>query len=171
MESMKTKIAQRLERAFAEKGFAEPGVDDLRAASEVSLRTLYKYFPSRAEMVVAALDNRHTRYTAFLFADLPEAPEAALDLVFERVGAWMRANAPTGCMFHGAVAAHPGDPALAEMLDRHKRDIAARLAKAACLPGREDKLLLLHEGLTQSFAVLGERAVASAKAMARSLRA
>lgn len=171
MESMKAKIAARLEEAFAARGFAEPGVDDLREVSQVSLRTLYKYFPSRMDMVIAALDNRHARYTAFLFADLPDRPDAAADTIFERIGEWMQAGSATGCMFHSAVAAHPGNPALAELLGRHKREIASRMARAAGLHGGEDELLLLHEGLTQSFTLLGDRAVASAKAMARGLRA
>jgi len=170
METTKDKIAQRLEETFAARGFAEPGVAELREASEVSLRTLYKYFPSREDMVIAALDTRHRRYLAYVFADLPDAPDAALETIFERIGEWMRTGSPTGCMFHSAVAAHPGNAALAERLGRHKREIASRLAEAAGLPGHEDELLLLHEGLTQSFTLMGERAVASAKAMARTLR-
>jgi AcrR family transcriptional regulator len=171
METTKDKIAQRLEETFAARGFAEPGVAELREASEVSLRTLYKYFPSRTDMVIAALDNRNARYTAFLFTKLPDDPDAALDTIFERIGEWMRTRSPTGCLFHSAVAAHPENEALAEMLGRHKREIAKRLADAADLPGHEDALLLLHEGVTQSFTVLGDRAVASAKKMAKGLRA
>ncbi|MFP4537676.1 MAG: TetR/AcrR family transcriptional regulator [Dichotomicrobium sp.] len=171
MESTRDRIAQKLEETFAARGFAEPGVAELREASEVSLRTLYKYFPSRDDMVIAALDNRHQRYLAFLFSDLPDEPGAALDAIFERIGEWMRAGSPTGCMFHSAVAAHPGNAALMERLGRHKGEITARMAEAADLPGHEDELLMLHEGLTQSFTLLGDRAVAGAKAMARSLRA
>ncbi|RIA55228.1 TetR/AcrR family transcriptional regulator [Dichotomicrobium thermohalophilum] len=170
MDSTKARIAAKLEEAFAEQGFAEPGVDDLRTAAGVSLRTLYKYFPSRSDMVIGALNNRHARYVAFLFADLPEDPEAALDTVFDRVGEWMRTRSPTGCMFHGAVAAHPRNEALAEMLGRNKKDIAARMAEAGDLPEREDELLLLHEGLTQGFTLMRERAVECAKALAKRLR-
>lgn len=171
METTRDRIAQKLEETFAERGFAEPGVAELREASEVSLRTLYKYFPSRDDMVIAALDQRHGRYLAYVFADLPDAPEVALDAIFERIGDWMRTSSPNGCMFHSAVAAHPGNEALAGKLGRHKREIATRLAEAAGLPGHEDELLLLHEGLTQSFTLMGARAVASAKAMAKELRA
>lgn len=171
METTRDRIAQKLEETFAERGFAEPGVAELREASEVSLRTLYKYFPSRDDMVIAALDQRHGRYLAYVFADLPDAPEVALDAIFERIGDWMRTSSPNGCMFHSAVAAHPGNDALAGKLGRHKREIATRLAEAAGLPGHEDELLLLHEGLTQSFTLMGARAVASAKAMAKELRA
>ena len=47
-----TKIAEGLECAFASRGFAEPSVDDLRDSAGVSLRTLYKYMPSRGDMVI-----------------------------------------------------------------------------------------------------------------------
>ena len=75
MTDMMSKISAGLERAFANRGFAEPSVEDLRDAAGVSLRTLYKYTPSRAEMVLAALENRHQRYLARVFDDLPEAAE------------------------------------------------------------------------------------------------
>ena len=54
-------IAARLESCFVSRGFLEPGVDALRDAAGVSLRTLYKYFPSREAMVIGALDHRRNR--------------------------------------------------------------------------------------------------------------
>ena len=51
MADMMSKISSGLERAFAARGFAEPSVEDLRDAAGVSLRTFYKYTPSRADMV------------------------------------------------------------------------------------------------------------------------
>lgn len=64
MIGTREKIAAGLERAFASHGFAEPSVDTLRDAAGVSLRTLYRYMPSRADMVMAALEHRHRRYMA-----------------------------------------------------------------------------------------------------------
>ena len=89
MTDTQSKIAAGLERAFAARGFAEPSVEDLRDAAGVSLRTLYKYTPSRAEMVLAALENRQQRYLALVFDDLPQAPADALEAILARVGQWM----------------------------------------------------------------------------------
>jgi AcrR family transcriptional regulator len=169
MNETREKIASGLEHAFATGGFAEIGVDDLRAATQVSLRTLYKYYPSREDMVLAALEHRHARYLAHLFTDLPAAPERALDEVFDRVDEWMRTNAPQGCLFHSAVAAQPHNEAIREMRERHKGEVAARLGEAAGLSSFADELMLLHEGLTQSWSFMGARAVARAKYMAKSL--
>ena len=169
MTETREKIAAGLEQAFAESGFAEIGVDGLREATQVSLRTLYKYCPSREDMVLTALNHRHTRYLAYLLDEVPEDPEEALDEVFRRVARWMLDNAPQGCLFHSAVAAHPENTVIREMLERNKKEVADGLVRVAGLQSARDELMLIHEGLTQSWPLMGERAVESAKALGRSL--
>ncbi|WP_283646299.1 TetR/AcrR family transcriptional regulator [Marinovum algicola] len=171
MTDTMTRIASGLERAFASGGFAAPSVEDLRDAAGVSLRTLYKYTPSRVEMVRAALENRHRRYLARVFDDLPPAPEAALDEILTRIGGWMETEASHGCLFHAAVAADPGNADLRALLERHKTEVAARAAAATGLAGRETHLLLLFEGLTQTWPLRGAEAVAAAGALAKTLTA
>ncbi|WP_245838236.1 TetR/AcrR family transcriptional regulator [Tropicimonas sediminicola] len=164
-----TRIAAGLERAFAERGFAEPSVEDLRDAAGVSLRTLYKYTPSRADMVLAALEHRHTRYLTHLFDGLPNAPDAALDALLDRIGAWMATETAHGCLFHGAVAADPGSARLRDMLGRHKAEVAGRAAEVTGLAGREIELLVIMEGLTQAWALHRHEAVRGAKELGRAL--
>lgn len=166
-----TKIAAGLERAFASRGFAEPSVEDLRDAAGVSLRTLYKYTPSRAEMVLAALENRHQRYLSRIFDDLPKAPGLALDTILTRVGTWMATETSHGCLFHTAVAADPGSDSLRTLLERHKAEVAMRAAAATGLDGSETELLLIVEGLTQTWPLRGDAAVDAAKRLGRALRA
>ena len=167
MVDTKEKIAAGLEQAFAESGFAEIGVDDLRDAAQVSLRTLYKYCASREDMVLTALERRHTRYLAHLLDDLPSAPAEALGEIFERVGRWMSENAPQGCLFHSAVAAHPENAAIRAMLERHKSEVADGLVRATGLTSARDELMLLHEGITQSWPLVGEHAVSCANKLAQ----
>lgn len=169
MANTKEKIAAGLERAFAERGFAEIGVDGLRDATQVSLRTLYKYCPSREDMVLTALERRHARYLVHLLSDLPDAPDKALEAIFERVGEWISENASKGCLFHSAVAAHPENAAVREMLLRHKSELADGLVRATGLTSARDELMLLHEGITQSWPLMGERTVPCAISLARSL--
>lgn len=169
MVETREKIAAGLEQAFARNGFTELGVDDLREATQVSLRTLYKYCPSREDMILLALQRRHERYLAHLFDGLPEAPEQTLEALFDRIGAWMATNAPAGCMFHGAIAAHPDSASIRTTLERHKTEVADRMALVTGLPSARDDLTLLHEGLTQSWPLIGERAVSRAKALAHRL--
>lgn len=170
MNTTKEKILSGLERAFARGGFAEPSVEDLRAAAGVSLRTLYKYTPSRERMVHEALEHRHRRYIDRLFTNLPDDPGHALDAIVDRAAGWMETEASHGCMFHGAVAAAPGDRALHDLLLRHKGEVARRAAAATGLAGREVDLMLILEGLSQAWPLQREAAVASARRLAASLR-
>ncbi|MGR3591571.1 MAG: TetR/AcrR family transcriptional regulator [Limimaricola soesokkakensis] len=169
MTDTMTRIASGLERAFATRGFAEPSVEDLRDAAGVSLRTLYKYVPSRADMVLAALEHRHARYLSHLFDGLPDTPDAALDALLDRVGNWMASETSHGCLFHGAVAAEPGSERLREVLSRHKAEVARRAADATGLSGHEIELSLIMEGLTQAWSLHHDAAVASAKRLGHDL--
>ncbi|WP_227421467.1 TetR/AcrR family transcriptional regulator [Pacificispira spongiicola] len=164
-----TKIAAGLERAFATQGFAEPSVEDLRDAAGVSLRTLYKYAPSRSEMVYAALEHRHRRYLSHMFDDLPATPSDALPALMDRVGSWMRRESSHGCLFHTAVAAAPGDERLRKLLQDHKADVAFRGAGALHLVGHETELMIILEGLTQSWPLHGDNAVQAAKHLGAAL--
>lgn len=157
-------IAAGLERAFAERGFAEPSVNDLRDAAGVSLRTLYKYAPSRERMVRMALEHRQQRYLEHVFADSPPCPgPAALDALIDRVVDWMKRESSHGCLFHAAVAAAPSEEPLRELLASHKNEVARRAARATGLVGRETELGLLIEGLTQAWSLQGEDAVHAAR--------
>ncbi|WP_394155408.1 TetR/AcrR family transcriptional regulator [Loktanella salsilacus] len=159
------KIAAGLERAFAQHGFAEPSVDTLRAAADVSLRTLYKYLPSRADMVLAALDHRHQRYLSHILDGLPPDPLAARFLLMDRVASWMQIEATHGCLFHAAVASDPTNRPLRKLLEDHKQEVAQRTADATGLAGHEVTLLLILEGLTQSWPLHGQVSVTAAKAL------
>ena len=169
MADTMSKISAGLEGAFASRGFAEPSVEDLRDAAGVSLRTLYKYMPSRAEMVLAALENRHQRYLARVFNGLPEEPGEALDMILSRVGDWMVTETSHGCLFHAAVAAYPGSAPLHTLLERHKAEVATRSAEACGLHESDIELLLIIEGLTQAWPLRGKAAVEAANRLGRAL--
>lgn len=171
MTETATKIAVGLERAFVEFGFAEPAVETLREAAGVSMRTLYKYTPSREEMILCALEHRHHRYLEHIFSDLPDTGASALSEIIDRIGQWMTEEAPRGCLFHAAVAAAPQNERLQELLQRHKTEVASRAVTAACLAGHEIDLSLIFEGLTQSWPLHGNEAVNSAQRLAKSLLA
>jgi len=169
MTDARTRIAAGLERAFAAHGFAEPNVETLRDASGVSLRTLYKYLPSRDAMVGAALEHRHQRFIDRVFGDLPRDPSEALAAIIDRIAGWMAEEAAHGCLFHAAVAAAPNDARLRALLARHKEEVVRRAADVAGLPGCEDDLMLILDGLTQSWPLRRDRAVASAKRLCATL--
>lgn len=169
MTDTKSRIAAGLERAFVRDGFAKPNIETLRDAAGVSLRTLYRYAPSREEMVLMALEHRHQRYIARAFAGLPEDPVQALGTLFDRIAEWMAEEAAHGCLFHAAVAATPNDARLQAVLARHKTEVAHRVAKAARLPGRTAELALIVEGLMQGWPLLRGDAVVAARNLCAAL--
>ena len=170
MNRTQEKIASALETAFAQHGFAEQGVDALKEAAGVSLRTLYKYCPSKEAMIVTALEYRHTRYLSTIFNSLNDSDIPIAEHVFSQIEFWMNKYAPSGCLFHNAVAAYPNSEALSELLTRHKFEVANRLANALDLKGYEDELLLIHEGLMQSWPLLGNKSLIIAQKLASECR-
>ncbi|RWE37936.1 TetR/AcrR family transcriptional regulator [Mesorhizobium sp.] len=169
MSTTKQKIASDLDRQFAEQGFAEQGVEALRAGADVSLRTLYKYFPSREAMVVGALEHRDKTY----FDWLAGGPETGIDHVLYpiiRLGDWLNEVANTGCLFLNALAEHPESAAIREIVTDHKARLADefRIRLQTIAPDRDieqvaETLFLLHEGMTQTARLQGRnRATAAA---------
>ena len=163
MNKTQEKIAAGLETAFALHGFTEMGVDGLRNATQVSLRTLYKYCPSKEDMILLALGHRHNRYLAFLFEN--DATHTTPTALFDRVGSWMQENDSQGCLFHDAVLSHPGSERIKAMYVWHKQEVAQAMEKVTGLDGKSGQLLLINEGIVQSWPLLGVDAVVNAQSL------
>ncbi|MFT3689307.1 TetR/AcrR family transcriptional regulator [Paenirhodobacter sp.] len=175
---MRQRISRELDRQFAEMGFATQGVGALRDGAQVSLRTLYKYFPSREEMVIGALEYRDRAYADWIAG----GPEAGAEHVLHplvRLGDWLGQVANTGCLFLNALAAYPESDAIRAVVLAHKGRLADdfRTRLRAVAPGHETEalaqsLFLLHEGLTEAARLQGpEAATAAALRAARALLA
>lgn len=169
MIDTKTKIASGLEDCFRTMGFSEPGVDALRDAADVSLRTLYKYFPSREDMVAGALDYRHDRYLAFISEGAPPSGPEAIDHLFGRVEEWMRTEDGVGCLFLNALAAHPGNPAIRTVVERQKNATRELMVRCSGRDELANQMFLLHEGATAAWPLLGREAIRTARSAAISL--
>jgi AcrR family transcriptional regulator len=174
MTGTKQRIASDLERCFAEQGFAEQGVEALRAGANVSLRTLYKHFPSREAMIVGALEHRDVTYLESLKGGPQEGAQHVLHPLV-RLGDWLSEVANTGCLFLNALAEYPESAAIAAVVKDHKQRLADefRLRLERVVPDRDtshlaETLFLLHEGMTQAARLQGsERATEAALRAAR----
>lgn len=168
MNSTEDQIAQQLERQFSEMGFATQGVEALRAGADVSLRTLYKYFPSREAMIIGALTYRDATYTDWIGEDTATGADHVLHVLI-RLSDWLREVSNTGCLFRNALAAYPESRAIADAVRNHKAHVRdmfrTRLADVA--PGCDSDSLsqamfVLHEGLTESARLIGVDAATQA---------
>ena len=167
MTETQHRIAESLDRQFAEMGFATQGVEALRAGADVSLRTLYKYFPSREAMVVGALAYRDQAYGDWIAGGPGQGAEHVL-YPLKRLGEWLEQVSSTGCLFLNALAAYPDSDAIRQTVEGHKTRLQAqfrtRLLDAApgCdAEGLSAALFLLHEGLTEAARFHGPQAAAA----------
>jgi AcrR family transcriptional regulator len=156
-------IASRLEQAFSLHGFAEPSVAELKTAAGVSLRTLYRHFPSKESMVIGALQHRHLRYLKFLGDGEPDPGIGSITHLFQRLADWMKKYAPNGCMSMSAFVAFPSNPLIHDIVKRHKEEMIEVMARRS---GRDEvarELLLIHEGASAAWPLLGMQAIHSAE--------
>ena len=162
-------IASCLEQTFTQRGFAEPSVAELKDSAGVSLRTLYRYFPSKAAMVIGALDFRHSRYLEFLGDGEPSPGNASIVHLFRRLADWMQAYAPNGCLSLNALAAHPGNIEIRESTKRHKEELIQMMAIRSGQPELSKELFLLHEGASAAWPLVGSQAIQAAQTAALKL--
>jgi len=160
---MRAQIAARLEKVFSEQGFAEPSVEQIKNACEVSLRTLYKYYPSKQEMIAAALVHRHQRYFNYLLDGAPEAGSDAIMHIFDRLAQWMNDYAANGCMSLNALAAFPEQTVIITVVKEYKLQVREFLSKQSLREDLANELFLLHEGVASAWPVLGDDAVNAAQ--------
>ena len=97
--AMKDRILETADRLFYLQGIRAVGVDTIAAEIGISKRTLYNYFPSKDELIVAYLQRR-LRPTPLL--DLPPA-EQILG-TFDRLERGFARKGFRGCPFVNAVA-------------------------------------------------------------------
>ncbi|WOT05790.1 TetR/AcrR family transcriptional regulator [Shewanella youngdeokensis] len=166
---LKTQIAESLEIAFSQYGFAEPSVSKLKDACNVSLRTLYKYFPSKEKMIIAALDYRHQRYLAFLVKDLQGSNASKVLQIFAKLEHWMGSFAAHGCMSLNAIAAFPENNEIRDAVARHKHEVCQLLGRQSGRADLEKELFILHESVSSTWPILGKESVEIAQTMVSKL--
>jgi AcrR family transcriptional regulator len=143
-------------RLFYERGFHATGIDAILAEAGVAKMTLYKYFKSKDDLIVAALELRDRRWMAWFTEELRRrgrTPRQRLLAVFDVLGEWFGGDEFRGCLFINAASEYCGlDPRIGDLAARHKRlvrDELRSLAEAAGA-GRPDRLAdqvaLLVEG-------------------------
>lgn len=159
---LKIQIASKLEKAFSEFGFAEPSVAQLKTACDVSLRTLYKYYPSKDEMVIAALNYRHQRYISIITEHDKKLGMESTQHIILLLQEWMKKSAPNGCLSMQAMAAFPNNKSIEQTVTEHKRDVERILGEQSLRPDLSTQLFLIHEGISSAWPLLGETATSSA---------
>ncbi|MEZ9329834.1 TetR/AcrR family transcriptional regulator [Vibrio breoganii] len=166
---VKDEIAGRLEIAFSQHGFAQMSVAELKIASGVSLRTLYRYYPSKESMVIGALEHRHQRYIAYLDDESFASGTDSIIALIDALGCWMSEDAPNGCLSMNAFSAFPNNDEVNAAVQQHKEQLVQLLAQRSARPDLAMALFLIHEGVSLAWPTMGEHAIVAAKDMVRKL--
>ena len=151
--AMRERILETADRLFYRQGIRAVGVDTVAGEIGISKRTLYNYFPSKDDLIVAYLSRR---LRPIEVSDAPPVEQILED--FDRLESAMRSDGYRGCPFVNAVAE------LADPTHAAHRIAVAHKAKRRNLFRR--LLIRLHvgdpDGLASQLMILGEGAVAQA---------
>jgi AcrR family transcriptional regulator len=151
--AMQERILQTADRLFYQQGIRVVGVDTVAAEIGISKRTLYNYFPSKDDLIVAYLSRRLRPIEA---SDDPPAEQILAD--FDRLEKAMRSDGYRGCPFMNAVA-ELADPKHAA----HKIAVAHKEKRHTLFRALLKKLHVPDpDGLATQLMILGEGAVAQA---------
>lgn len=161
---MQERILETADRLFYGQGIRAVGVDTIAAEVGISKRTLYNYFPSKDDLIVAYLSRRVRPGAA---SERPPAEQILGD--FDRLERSFADDSFRGCPFVNAVAElkEPGHAAnriaLAFKEQRRAwfRDLLNRLA-VADPESLATQLMLLVDGAIAAAVVRGDPAMARA---------
>ncbi|MFK8906063.1 TetR/AcrR family transcriptional regulator [Streptomyces sp. YS-3] len=168
---------------FYGRGVQSVGMDEIRAASGVSLKRLYSLFPAKEQLVEAYLERRDTVWRGRLAQEVESRahPEERLLAVFDHLHRWFGEPGFRGCAWinaHGELGA--SSARVAAQARAHKsvfRAYLGSLVADAGLPERlADQLALLAEGAMVTAGIFGTgepalRAREAAQALVAAARA
>ena len=171
-EVMQARILDTAGRLFYGQGIRAVGVDTIAAEIGISKRTLYNYFPSKDELILAYL-SRH-----LIEPRTSERPLLEQILrYFDWLERWFAAETFRGCPFVNAVAelgdaTHPGTRMAVAYKERHRLWLRGALTQmnVADPDTLATQVAILVEGAIIAALVRGDPGVArAAKAAARVL--
>lgn len=113
---------------FYRDGVRATGIDRVIAEAGVTKVTFYRHFPSKNDLVLAFLADRHTRWMAWFDAALQRHGNTPAALV-PALAEWLEDADFRGCAFLNTSAELGGSLAEVNALTRqHKDDVARRIA-------------------------------------------
>ncbi|MFI6924304.1 TetR/AcrR family transcriptional regulator [Nonomuraea spiralis] len=133
---------------FYRRGVQAVGMDEIRAASGVSLKRLYQCFPSKEALVEAYLRRRDERWMGSLTAYVADDGDG-IPSVFRWLERWFTEDDFRGCGFANAFAElGAGSAVVRTAVREHKERLRAYLRSLSEEAGAEDPGLLAEQLLT-----------------------
>ena len=178
-DSARDKVFATARDLFYRKGFRAVGVDAVVAASGVAKTTLYRWFPTKDDLVLAVLDSRNEEFWAQWEATAERhmgRPRDELLAQVKWISRYIASEDSRGCAFLNAAAEFP-DPAHAvrDKVARNKQTLRRRILSLCMAAGAEDaalladQLVLMIDGAFAGSEALGKNG--PAKALLRATQA
>ncbi len=109
--STRERLIESAGELFARRGFNPVGLDQIIDDVGVTKTTLYKYFASKDELIIAVLGDQHTRQMNELLADLDRRagadPRSQVLAIFDVFHDWFATPEFRGCFFLNAATEFP----------------------------------------------------------------
>ena len=149
------------ERLFYERGIQAVGMDEIRAASGLPLKRIYRFFAAKEDLVVAMLKRRDQRWRGNLAAHVEQVPDPRERVlaIFDWLAEWFAEPGFRGCAWinaYGELGAS-SEAVLAEVRS-HKQAFHDQIAvwvHAGGLPVAEP-VFLLAEGAIVTAGISGD---------------
>ncbi|WP_313896244.1 TetR/AcrR family transcriptional regulator [Streptomyces sp. YIM 98790] len=171
------RVLEAADRLFYTRGIQAVGMDDLRAASGISLKRIYRLFAAKEAIVEEVLRRRHDAWEAGLSEALATTGDARQRLlaIYDFLARWFDEDGFRGCVFINSFGELSGTaPRIAEIVRAHKADfqrtVAQLVAEAGGPPALAPQLAILAEGAQTTAAISGTATAADqARAAAETL--
>jgi AcrR family transcriptional regulator len=170
-DTARSRVLDAADRLFYERGIQAVGMDALRAESGVSLKRLYRLFPSKESIVAQVLLRRHDSWNAWVrdATQAADTPRDRLLAIYDMLAGWFDHKDFRGCFFINSFGELGGvSQRVAEIVREHKAQfqatVAELVAEAGAPPELAPRLAILAEGAQTTAAIAG---TADAAAQAR----
>jgi AcrR family transcriptional regulator len=108
--NLKDHILETASTLFYSHGIKATGVEAIVRAAGTTKMSLYKYFPSKDDLVIAFLRKRDEDFTTWFVEQVDGKAELSMDkllAIFEVIGEWLESPQFRGCAFINASAEFP----------------------------------------------------------------
>lgn len=178
--SRKDELLEKALKIFNRHGYTATGMDRLTAETGISKTTMYKYFGSKEDLILAVLKLRDERFYDWLFGLVDARTDKTVPTavaLFDALDTWFGSPDFNGCMFVKAAAEFlsPEDPIRLQAA-HHKHRILHRLEEDLRSSHGEQaralavQILFLKEGATLAAHMgFSDRPAYSAKRAAEAL--
>jgi len=153
------------EKLFYENGIQAVGMDQVRAASGLSLKRIYRFFEAKEDLVVAMLKRRDQRWRGSLAAQVEQVqdPRERVLAIFDWLAGWFAEPGFRGCAWinaHGEFG--PSSAAVLAEVRAHKQAFHEQIQNWVRATGRPvtEPVYLLAEGAIVTAGISGDPAPA-----------